>query len=128
MGIKLPIVYGCQLLCLGYLRKLLIMIERHWKGTAKFEEADNYVKHLLDDTFPKLETIHGFVRATILKRVVAKGIEFLIHTEWESFESIKQFAGNEVSIAVVPDLVRKMMIEFDDHVSHYEVVTTVKSK
>jgi heme-degrading monooxygenase HmoA len=110
------------------LTKLLIMIERHWKGTAKFQEADNYVKHLLDDTFPKLESIPGFVRVTILKRVVTKGIEFLIRTEWESIESIKQFAGNEPTMAVVPDLVRKMMVEFDDHVSHYEVVTAVKSK
>jgi heme-degrading monooxygenase HmoA len=116
------------LYCQVYLRKLLILIERHWKGSAKFEEADNYVKHLLNDTFPKLESIQGFVRGAILKREVANGIEFLIRTEWESLESIKQFAGTEITIAVVPDLVQKMMIEFDDHVSHYEVVTTVKSK
>jgi heme-degrading monooxygenase HmoA len=104
------------------------MIERHWKGTAKFEEAGNYTKHLLDDTFPKLKSIDGFVSARILKRVVARGVEFLIITEWQSLESIKQFAGAEVTMAVVPGVVQKMMVEFDDSVSHYEVVAIAKSK
>jgi heme-degrading monooxygenase HmoA len=98
------------------------MIERHWKGITKFEEADNYVKHLREDTFPTLESIPGFVKATILKRPVASGIEFLIITVWESYESIKQFAGAQVAASVVPAVVRKMMIEFDETVSHYEVV------
>lgn len=104
------------------------MIERHWKGIAKFEEADNYVKHLLEDTFPKLESINGFVRGKVLKRPVANGIEFLIITMWESLESIEQFAGTEVAVAVVPDVVQKMMIEFDSYVSHYEVMVELKSK
>ena len=98
------------------------MIERHWKGIAKFDEADNYVKHLRDDTFPTLESIPGFVRATILKRTVVSGIEFLIITVWESYESIKQFAGSQVAVAVVPEVVWKMMIKFDSEVLHYEVV------
>jgi heme-degrading monooxygenase HmoA len=98
------------------------MIERHWKGIAKFEEADNYVKHLREDTFRTLESIPGFVRATILQRTIATGIEFLIITVWESYESIKQFAGPQAAVAVVPEVVRKMMIEFDNDVLHYEVV------
>src|SRR5688500_8481017 len=98
------------------------MIQRHWKGIAKFEEADNYVNHLLEETFPKLKTMEGFISASILKRAVVNGSEFLIITVWESYESIKQFAGAQTDSAVVPDSVKEMMVEFDSHVSHYSVV------
>jgi len=98
------------------------MIERHWKGIARHEAADAYIRHLLEDTFPTLKGIQGFVNARILKRVVDTGTEFLILTVWESYESIKQFAGSQVDVAVVPALVQEMMAEFDRHVSHYDVV------
>lgn len=98
------------------------MIERHWKGIARSTEADNYIKHLLEDTFPKLKSIDGFLKASILKRTVANGVEFLIVTVWESYEPIKRFAGTDPSVAVVPDLVQAMMIEFEKKVVHYEVV------
>lgn len=98
------------------------MIERHWRGIAKVEEADNYVKHLYEDTFPTLARLDGFVKATILKRSVANGTEFRIVTIWESYESIKAFAGEYIARAVVPDIVQTMMVHFDNDVSHYEVV------
>ena len=100
------------------------MIERHWKGVAKFEEADNYIDHLVNDTFPKLKTIEGFGGASILKRSVDRGIEFLVVTVWKSLESISQFAGAQIDVAVVPDLVRSMMVEYDEHVLHFDVVRT----
>ena len=67
------------------------MISRHWKGIAKPGEADNYIEHLRTDTFPKLSKINGFISASILKRTVRQGTEFLIITVWESIESIEKF-------------------------------------
>ncbi len=98
------------------------MIERHWKGIAKFEEVDNYIEHLLKDTFPKIELIDGFIKAFILKRPLPEGVEFLIITVWNSIEAIQQFAGVTPESAVVPLSVQKMMIRYDHHVVHYEVV------
>jgi heme-degrading monooxygenase HmoA len=98
------------------------MISRHWKGIAKPGEAENYIKHLRSDTFPKLAKIDGFISASILKRPVVKGTEFLIITVWESIESIKCFAGARADVAVVPEVVQAMMVECDTTVSHYEVV------
>lgn len=103
------------------------MIERHWTGIAKVEESDNYVKHLYEDTFPALVRLDGFINATILKRIVPGGIEFRIVTIWESYESIKAFAGEYIGRAVVPDIVQNMMVHFDNKVSHYEVVVRQKS-
>lgn len=96
------------------------MIERHWKGIAKFEEADNYIEHLLKDTFPKIEMINGFIKASILKRPVTNGVEFLVVTVWNSMEAVQQFAGINPENAVVPLKVQKMMITYEQNVIHYE--------
>ena len=97
------------------------MIERHWKGTAKPGEDKNYISHLLEDTFPQLSAMKGFVRASILNRPVDGGTEFLIVTVWESIEAIKQFAGETPETAVVPYVVQQMMVGYDNTALHYEV-------
>lgn len=100
------------------------MISRHWKGIAKPGEAENYIAHLRTDTFPKLSEIRGFIEASILKRAVAQGTEFLIVTVWESIEAIERFAGAQADIAVVPEVVQAMMVEYDKNVRHYEIAET----
>ena len=99
------------------------MISRHWKGIAKHGQADHYVKYLEKDTFPKIRKISGFLSASILKRKVEQGTEFLIITVWESLEAIQAFAGEDTEVAVVPPVVRDMMVRYDRKVIHYEVVT-----
>ena len=34
-------------------------ISRHWRGVAKPEEADRYILHLQNETFPKLVRIEA---------------------------------------------------------------------
>jgi heme-degrading monooxygenase HmoA len=97
-------------------------ISRHWRGVAKPEEADHYIHHLRNDTFPKLARIEGFIKASILRRAIGEGTQFLIVTTWESIEAIHKFAGESASIAVVPPSVRAMMVEYDREVTHYEIV------
>jgi heme-degrading monooxygenase HmoA len=89
---------------------------------ARSDQASSYEEHLRAETFPALRNIEGFVDAAILRRRVPNGIEFLIVTRWESMTAIEKFAGADVETAVVPDKVRKMMLEYDRRVRHYEVV------
>lgn len=97
------------------------MIARHWRAIAKPEESENYISHLREETFPGLRNIEGFIRAFILKRTIARGTDFLVITVWQSIEAIRQFAGESVEAAVVPEKVRSMMIEYDEKVAHFEV-------
>jgi heme-degrading monooxygenase HmoA len=98
------------------------MIARHWRGLAHAQSAAAYVQHLQTETFPKLAGIRGFVDASVLRRSEARGVEFLVVTRWESLEAIVGFAGNDSEVAVVPERVRCMMLEYDDRATHYEVV------
>ena len=98
------------------------MISRQWRGLARRDSAEAYVEHLQSETFPAIRRLPGFVGASILRRTVPEGVEFLIVTQWKSVESIRAFAGPDAETAVVPPSVRAMMIEYDRVVRHYEVV------
>jgi heme-degrading monooxygenase HmoA len=98
------------------------MISRQWRGLAKPAHADEYVEHLRNETFPQISTISGFIDASILRRNVKEGVEFLIVTRWDSIEAIQRFAGREADVAVVPQKVQEVMTEYDRKVRHYEVV------
>lgn len=97
-------------------------ISRQWTGVAARAHADAYVAHLRSDTFSRLREIPGFLGARIHRREVDEGPEFLIVTEWESMEAIRQFAGDDAEAAVVPAKAREMLITFDTRVRHYELV------
>lgn len=98
------------------------MMSRHWRGLAKAEDADAYVEHLQTETFPQLRKLNGFISASILRRPVPEGVEFLIVTNWTSIDEIRAFAGNDVETAVVPQSVQDLMVEFDRTARHFEVV------
>ena len=101
------------------------MITRNWTGVVKAERTNDYLAHLQNDTFKKLQSIKGFVNASILQRVVTDGIEFLVVTYWETMDAIREFAGEAADIAVVPPLVQEMMVRYDPVVRHYEEVLTL---
>jgi heme-degrading monooxygenase HmoA len=104
------------------------MVSRHWKGIAKREDTDRYVAHLKSDTFPKLASLAGFVRASILRREVASGTEFQVVTIWDSLQAIRAFSGADIEAAVVPPVAEVMMIEFDRRAAHYEIAYTFERK
>lgn len=98
------------------------MISRHWRGVAKPDCADAYVQHLLDETFPALRKLPGFIDAAIHRRVVPEGVEFLVVSHWDSLDAIRGFAGNDIEAAVVPARVQAMMVDYDRDVRHYEAL------
>lgn len=49
-------------------------------------------------------------------------VEFLVVTCWDSMEAIEAFAGPDPDVAVVPEKVQEMMVEYDRFAGHYEVV------
>jgi heme-degrading monooxygenase HmoA len=98
------------------------VISRQWRGLAKPAHADEYVEHLRTETLPQLLRIEGFIDASILRRSVEGGIEFLIVTRWSSLNAIEQFAGRDIELAVVPACVQQMMLDYDRRVRHYDVI------
>lgn len=97
-------------------------VARQWKGVVKPGLADQYVRHLQRETLASLRGTPGFVYATILRREIEDGTEFLVTTYWHSLDAIKAFAGEDVTRAVVPPAAQALMVRYDERAIHYEIV------
>lgn len=97
-------------------------IVRSWAGVTTAENAAPYLAHLREATFPHLRSLPGFVGVEVLQRTIDDGQQFRVHTRWESMEHIRAFAGDELEVAVVPPAAQAVLVRYDAHVAHYEVV------
>ena len=98
------------------------VVLRQWRGVVKPGFAEQYLAHLRGETLPSLGQLSGFIDVAILRREVKDGTEFQVITVWRSVDSIKAFAGEDVTVAVVPAAAQAMMLRYDDRAVHYQVV------
>jgi heme-degrading monooxygenase HmoA len=103
------------------------MIARTWRGRAAPDRPEDYVRHFNGSVLPELREIDGFLGATLLRRRRAADIEFFVVTRWQSLEAIKAFAGEDYERAVVEPGAVAALIDFDETVAHYEVVSSVEA-
>jgi heme-degrading monooxygenase HmoA len=94
---------------------------RVWYGTSYSQYADKYARHVKEDICPLFSEMKGNLGAKVLRRDVREGVEFMVMTIWDSMESIKEFAKNDMEKAVVAEIARPLFIRYDDHVSHFMV-------
>jgi uncharacterized protein len=95
---------------------------RLWKGRATAAGAGEYARHVKQTVFPQIKGIPGHRGAYLLQRSVGGGIEFLVLTLWASMDAVRRFAGHEPDRAVVEPAARAVLSDFDEAVTHYEVV------
>jgi heme-degrading monooxygenase HmoA len=95
------------------------MIARVWRGAAATPaNADAYEDHVRTRVLPALGAIAGYRGARVLRR----GLEFVVITQWESMDAVRRFAGDEPEAAVVEPEARAVLSEFEEVVRHYDVV------
>jgi heme-degrading monooxygenase HmoA len=95
-------------------------ITRIWHGITKTEHADEYLKYIEKTGLSDYRNIKGNISAKILRRIEDTICHFLTVTEWDSYESIKKFAGEDYEKARYYDEDKKFLLEFEDKVIHYE--------
>ena len=98
------------------------MIVREWRARAALSNQDDYPRHFNDDVLPTLRGIAGFLGATLGRRALGKGVEFVVLTRWESMVAIHAFAGTDCEKSVVDPDAAAMLTSFDADVQHYEVI------
>ena len=96
------------------------MILRLWKGRSTNGMADAYLRHVTTEVFPKLKGIAGFAGGRVLRRPIGDRVEFLVLTEWTTWEAIRAFAGDSPEIAVVEPEARAVLADYDERVLHFE--------
>lgn len=102
------------------------MISRVWHGWTKRENADAYEKLLRSEILPGIHRVRGFKGAEVLRRELKDEIEFVVITQFDSIESVKQFAGEDYEVSVIEPEARKLLARFDARAAHYETVVQVE--
>lgn len=96
------------------------IITRIWHGITKAEHADEYLAYVEQTGLADYSKIEGNLSAKILRRIDGEICHFLTVTEWDSYESIKHFAGHDYEKARYYNEDKKYLLEFEEKVSHYE--------
>ena len=99
------------------------MITRVWKGrTGTTADADAYEELLRSEILPGIHRVPAFRGATVLRRDVGDGVEFVVLTRFESLEAVPEFAGAEFDVAVIEPEAHALLATFDERAAHYETV------
>ena len=99
------------------------MISRIWHGWTTPGNADIYEKLLQEEIFVGIQNRHirGFRGIQLLRREVKEEVEFVTMMSFDSLEAVREFAGEDYEVAVVPEKARAVLSRFDERSQHYEV-------
>lgn len=95
------------------------MIARQWRAYATREGARRYRGHFAKDVLPELRSLDGFQTAYVLEKDQAEQVEIRVITLWASLEKIRDFAGDDISTAVVEPAAKAVLTEYWPTVEHY---------
>jgi heme-degrading monooxygenase HmoA len=98
------------------------MIARLWHGYTKPENADAYQQLLIEKILPGIHRVKGYQGCQLLRQNGESEVEFITVTMWDSFDSIREFAGEDYQHGVVPIEARKLLERFDESSTHYESI------
>jgi heme-degrading monooxygenase HmoA len=93
-----------------------------WHGTVPAAKAGEYREFLKTRAIPDYQSVDGNLAVHILERSEGAITHFITLTFWKDMDSIKAFAGEDVSIAKYYPEDQDFLLEFEPNVVHYEVV------
>lgn len=99
------------------------MIARLWHGWTSLENADIYENLLKTEIFPAIAAkgVAGYRGIRLLRRARDGEVEFITLMEFDSWQAVKQFAGEDYERAYVPPRAREILEHFDERSRHFEI-------
>lgn len=102
------------------------MIARLWHGMTKAEHSDEYLEFLHRSGIPDYRGTPGNKGVTVLRRTEGDRAHFLLISYWDSYDSIRRFAGDKIEKARYYPEDKRWLLEFEPHVVHYDVDVEIK--
>jgi len=99
------------------------MVGRIWHGWTRPENADAYESLLKAEIFPGIASkgVGGYRGIQLFRRSLENEVEFITIMWFDSWDSVKQFAGEDYEKAYVPAMAREVLARFDERSQHYEI-------
>ncbi len=98
------------------------MISRIWHGWTTLENAAAYQSLLETEILPGITSREneGYGSVHLLRRDFESEVEFMTILWFESMEAVRNFAGEDYEVAVVPPKARALLSRFDERSAHYQ--------
>ena len=99
------------------------MIKRIWQGWASPADADAYEALVREEVFPGIAARSGtgFLGAELLRRPGDGEVEFMTIMSFDTLETIKRLAGEDATLAYVPEKARTLLKHWDGRARHFEL-------
>ena len=97
------------------------MICRIWHGITPRSKADAYADFLERRAIPDYRSVSGNRSVAVLRHDEAAVTHFMTVTHWDSEESIRAFAGDDLLKARYYPEDRDYLLEFEPLVRHFTV-------
>ena len=98
------------------------MIARIWKGETPESKADQYFDFLKATGIKDYQKTKGNQGVLVLRRIREAHAEFFLLSLWESWDAIREFAGNDVEKAFYYPEDPEYLLSMEPEVEHYEVL------
>lgn len=97
------------------------MIARVWVGQTRAEDREAYERYVEETGMAGYRSTPGNLGAYLLVRDEGDRSEFLTLSFWDSWESIRAFAGDDPQRARYYEEDRRFLLSFPETVRHFEV-------
>ena len=101
------------------------MIARIWHGRTNIKNFEEYTEFLKKTAIPDYKKTDGFKGLNFLRRTENGEGHFYLITYWESLETIKNFAGEDLEKPKYYEEDKEFLLEFEEVVQHYEIFASV---
>ncbi|MFW9854247.1 MAG: antibiotic biosynthesis monooxygenase [Candidatus Thorarchaeota archaeon] len=100
------------------------MISRVWHGWTTHENANAYETLLREEIFRNIEdrAIKGYLGINLFRRDTDTETEFMTVMWFDTFDAVREFAGEDHERAVVPAKAKRLLSRYDKRSQHYEVI------
>jgi antibiotic biosynthesis monooxygenase (ABM) superfamily enzyme len=94
-----------------------------WRGWTSAASADDYERFLLDELFPSMRSIAGFLGADVLRRPDGEEIAFVTLTRFRSLDDIRAFAGEPLDVPVIEPRAAGLLAHYERRALHFETAS-----
>lgn len=98
-------------------------VARVWHGRTPESKSQEYTAYLYDAGIQKIRSISGNLGAQVFRRTENGVTDFVVISYWDSRETIKRFAGEDIEKTHHLPRDPEFLLELEPTVKHYDIIT-----
>ena len=97
-------------------------VARVWHGRTSEFKAKEYTAYLNEAGIPKIRSVPGNLGAQMFRRTENAVSDFVVISYWDSRDTIKQFAGEDIEKTHHLPRDPEFLLELEPTVKHYDII------